>query len=448
MFKKLLLLFLLTSFTVQSQTFVKGILSPAQDYSWIVLYQLKGAKQLYISNTTISNGEFKIIFPENASKGMYRLLYDQRTNGIVDFLYNNENVELKFNPLDPSNTVEYLVSDENKIYKEYLIESAIKQQQLDSIQLTFFNLKEENSKNSSRNLYEKTRTNYNLFQQQFESNSEGKLANHFIASSNKYYANSLIQTPQEYLNSEKLHYFDFINFKDEELSNSIFMSEKIIDYVFYLNRSDDVEVQNGLYKNAVNEVMLRIDENSTLKSELLTTLLYTFAQIENINLIDFVLNNFYLKLPETLINRTVISEVQDAVKSAVGKIAPDFTYIENGKTKTLSELDIAENYIVVFWSTSCSHCLVEMPQLYELTKEKSNVMVIAFAMEKDDVGFNQHTKKYDKWINVLGLNKWENKIAKNYNITSTPTYFILDKDKKIIYKPNAIENIRSFFSED
>ena len=78
-------------------------------------------------------------------------------------------------------------------------------------------------------------------------------------------------------------------------------------------------------------------------------------------------------------------------------------------------------------------------------KDNPNVEVIAFAMEKDELGFNHHTQKFDKWINVLGLNKWQNEIARNYNITSTPTYFILDKDKRIINKPNAIENVKSFF---
>ncbi|PHS52846.1 MAG: hypothetical protein COB01_06580 [Lutibacter sp.] len=447
MFKKLLLLFFLTSLGVQGQKYVKGTLSPAKDYSWIVLYQLNGAQQLYITNSTITNGEFLINFPENASKGMYRLLYDQHNNGVVDFIYNNENVHLKFNPLNPSTTVEFLASDENKMYHKYLLESANRQQQLDSIQLTFFDLKEENKKNSSRNLYQRTRTSFNQFQQQFEKDSEGKLANHFITSSHKYYANNLIQTRQKYLNSEKLHYFDFINFKDKELRNSIFMSEKIIDYVFYLNRSNDVDVQSVLYKNAVNEVLFKIGDNIVLKSEVLTTLLFTFAQIENVVLIDFLLNNFYLKLPEKLINKTVISEVQAAVKLAVGKFAPDITWNEAGKIKTLSKLNIAENYIVVFWSTGCSHCLVEIPQLYEFIKDNPAIHVVAIALENDELGFNKHTPKYVKFTNVLGLNKWQNTIANEYEITATPTYFVLDKHKRIIAKPEYFKDVKIFLEK-
>ena len=86
----------------------------------------------------------------------------------------------------------------------------------------------------------------------------------------------------------------------------------------------------------------------------------------------------------------------------------------------------------MFWSTTCSHCLNEVPQLYEFINENKKVHVIAIALENDEYGFNHHTEKFEKWTNVLGLGKWENKIAKEYKIVSTPSYFILDANKKII----------------
>ena len=51
----------------------------------------------------------------------------------------------------------------------------------------------------------------------------------------------------------------------------------------------------------------------------------------------------------------------------------------------------------------------------------------------------------DKWINVLGLNKWENEYAKKYDIVSTPTYFVLDSDKNILLKPESLEELEQYF---
>ena len=444
MFKKILFLLFLISSTVQSQTYVKGTLEPAHDYSWIVLYQLKGAKQLYIKNVTIENGEFSIDFPENSPKGMYRLMYSQQNGSFVDFIYNNENIEVKLNPENPFETVEFITSEENKMYSNYLIESANWQQELDAYQISYFNMEEEKERKISQEEYSKLVIKFKSFQKEFENKATGKFAQHFIKVNHKYYSANLIKTPQEYLNSEKQHYFDFINFEDEVLLNSSFLNEKITDYVFYLNGSDDAEVQMALYKNAVKEVLVRI-QDTNLQSEIITTMLYNFAQLENTVLIDFVIENYYNKLPEEVKNEAIINEIKEKVKLAVGKFAPEITWKEDNTTKKLSELTIAENYMVVFWSTSCSHCLVEIPKLYEYTKDKTNIHVIAFALEEDELGFDYYTPKFEKWTNILGLKKWQNPIARAYQINSTPNYFILDKNKKIIAKPNSFIDVEAFF---
>lgn len=444
MFKKLLFVIFLISFFAQSQNSIKGTLEPTQDYSWVVLYQLKGAKQLYIKNVTIENGKFSIDFPKNTPKGMYRLMYSEQNDGFIDLIYNNENIELKFNPENPLETVEFTTSEENQQYAKYLFEMPNWQQKLDSYQISFFNIEDENERRELQTQYLNFLKKFEEFQTKFEENTEGKLANSFIKSSKIYYSPSLIQTPQEYLNSVKQHYFDFINFEDKELMNSIFLNKKVTDYVFYLNGSEDIEAQKVLYKNAVKETLERI-QNVHLQSEILTTLLYNFAQIENTMLIDFVIDNFYNKLPEEAKNNTIIAQIQEKVKLAIGKTAPEITWKENEITKKLSELDIAKQYIIVFWSTGCSHCLVEIPQLYEFIKDKSNIHVLAFALENDEISFNEQTVNFIKWTNILGLEKWKNPIAKNYKIVSTPTYFILDSNKKIIGKPNYFKDVVAYF---
>lgn len=447
MIKKLLIVLILISTTIQSQTFVKGTMSPViEDIKYVILYQLKGAKQLYIANTTVENGEFQLDFPEDSSKGMYRLVYDMNNGGYVDVLYSNENIELKFDPSFPSGTLKFLTSEENKLFANYRLQTETIKHRLDSLQLSYFRLEDEVALKFTDQFYRKTLEKYEEIHNDFETNSGNQLAHHFIKSNKKYYSPEIFSAPQEYLNSEKSHYFDFINFNDAVLQNSIFYTEKIVDYVFYLNRSDDTEVQNGLYKNAIQEVVEKIGRNMLLKSEILTTLMYNFAQLENTIIIDFIVENLYEKLPLDYQSKNDIKQIQDQVKLAVGKKAPDFTWKENKTTKSLNEINVASTYILVFWSTTCSHCLNEVPQLYEFINENKKVHVIAIALENDEYGFNHHTEKFEKWTNVLGLGKWENKIAKEYKIVSTPSYFILDANKKIISKPYAFEDVKSYLN--
>ena len=107
----------------------------------------------------------------------------------------------------------------------------------------------------------------------------------------------------------------------------------------------------------------------------------------------------------------------------------------------------AKNYVLVFWSTDCSHCLKEIPELHKLLRDKKAVKVVAFSMEKNDFRWKKMIATLPNWHHILGLNKWENKIAKMYNISGTPTYIVLDANKKIIAKPLTIGKLSAYLEK-
>ena len=448
MLKKLLCALLFISLSVQSQNTITGTLSPKNDLvTRIILYQLKGAKQVYISNSKIDNDQFKLEIPKGTAIGMYRLSFSPSDLGFVDFLFDQEDVSFKYDSLNLLNPVEFLTSVENITFANYLLETDKVKQKLDSLQIAFFGLKDKKQDEITIDLYVNAFDYYANIQSQYEEKTAGKLANHFIKANYKYYAPKLFTAPQTYLNSIKQHFFDFINFEDSALKNSTFFGEKASEYVFYLNVSDDFQVQNGLYKKAINEVMQKVGENDEVKSEILTSLMYAFEQYENLNLVGFVIDNFYSNLPITFKDEILIAEMQSKIKLAVGNKAPEITWEENGVQKKLSELSVsgAENYILFFWSTTCSHCLNEIPKLYEFSKNNAAIHVIAVALEDNKMGFDEYAPKLKTWTTILGLKKWENEMAKEYKINATPTYFILDKDKIIVSKPEHFEDIKAYF---
>ena len=446
MFKKILIALLFISVGAQGQHAITGTVSPKNDLvTRVVLYQLKGAKQVYISNSKIENDQFKLEIPQGAEAGMYRMSFSPTAFGFVDFLFGQEDVSLKFDSRNLSNSVEFFTSEENKTYANYLAETLKVQQKLDSLQIVFFGLKDKKQDEITIDSYIKNLNIYTKTQNQYEEKTEGKLANHFIKASRKYFAPTLFVSPQEYLNSVKQHYFDFINFDDSTLKNATFFSEKAIEYVFYLNVSDDVEVQNALYKSAINEIIQKVGENYEVKSDIFTSLIYAFEQFENLTMTGFVIDEFYSKLPEHLKDKALVDEMRSKIKLAVGNRAPEITWEENGMQKKLSELNVADNYILVFWSTTCSHCLQEIPKLYEFSIENATVHVVAVALEDNKTEFEQFAKKLTRWTHILGLKKWENEMAKEYKINATPTYFILDKEKKIMAKPEHFEDVKVYF---
>ena len=80
-------------------------------------------------------------------------------------------------------------------------------------------------------------------QKTFENKSEGMLVNSFIKASRRYNSYNPHDNIKDYLSATNENFFEYVDFKNEDLYNSSFLIDRINDYVFYLNYSDDREVQ-------------------------------------------------------------------------------------------------------------------------------------------------------------------------------------------------------------
>jgi hypothetical protein len=45
---------------------------------------------------------------------------------------------------------------------------------------------------------------------------------------------------------------------------------------------------------------------------------------------------------------------------------------------------------------------------------------------------------------MCGMNEYQSPVAKDYRITRTPTFFLLDKDRKIVLKPKGIGEVQAY----
>lgn len=452
MIKKLLPFFFLAASTLTAQHTIKGIMSPKLKSDWIIIYKLEGTKKQFVNNTTIKSdsifiggnkeeiGAFEFQLPSDAKPGAYRVTYRLKEEGFVDFYYNNEDVAFVFNPSYPQESIAFSESSENMLYRNYLEAISIAQQKLDSIQVAV--LKEPTL--DLAETYKKAYQELNYVQNSYEQKSKGKYVASVIKATLRVNSPVILNSVNAYLQQIKNSFFDRLDFEDPRLINSSFLTNRILDYIFYVNYSKDLKKQQSLYKLSITKVLSKI-KNIPYKKEIITFLIAQFETIKNIEIIDFLFEEHYNKLPIDIQDKKFKEDKQQLFAAEIGRIAPNFSWEEDGKHMEISSLNDAPNYILVFWSTSCSHCLREIPELYSYSKTKSNLKVVAFALENDAFIWETYSKANLKgWHNVLGLNKWENKIARTYQINATPSYFILDKNKKIIAKPDTIDEVKTF----
>jgi len=90
-----------------------------------------------------------------------------------------------------------------------------------------------------------------------------------------------------------------------------------------------------------------------------------------------------------------------------------------------------------------------VPKLHEYLKanEKIKVILVGLQTEEDKGAWKSETYYYPEFTHVLALGKWENAIVQNYNVNATPSYYVLDADKKIIAKPFEYVDVKDFFSK-
>ncbi len=107
----------------------------------------------------------------------------------------------------------------------------------------------------------------------------------------------------------------------------------------------------------------------------------------------------------------------------------------------------AEYTVVVFWDPNCGHCKEELPRIdsfYRQNWQAKNVKLYAVMTEYDTLGWKAfiNKNKLTDWIHVhhtLQMLKEETEAQKPsfkqlYDITQTPTLYLLDKEKRIVGK--------------
>ena len=271
------------------------------------------------------------------------------------------------------------------------------------------------------------------------------LANHYIKASSQYNAPVPHKDPNDYLEAIKDHFFDAMDLRDTVLSHSSFINDRLNDYVFYLNQADHLSAENELQKNAIDKAVIWIGNHAELLASFEEDLLENYLLHENVEMINFVMNNYYTKLPAAAQNEELKKQITGNLKTAIGVRAPDFKWEENGKTNSLYELSGTDYYVLLFFSSNCPHCQMEIPEFYTFISGIENIKVVAVGLEDEKKSWEAMIHGYKEFINILDLEKWSSQKVKDYGIQAIPTYLVLDADKNILAKPEDFEDLRSMF---
>ncbi|MGB3605922.1 MAG: TlpA disulfide reductase family protein [Psychroserpens sp.] len=428
--KPTLVLFALIPTLLFSQQRISGVFTPADEFTYAFLYHSTPMSSDYVDRAQIAeDGSFAITLDSTATPGIYKIVYalpPEEHN--FDFIYSGkESVAFSYS-LDEG-------LDFNEGQNNILWESYTKSMEMVNRTISNFYTQQSTDKKAFADIIKTLSETQNAY----EESSKGTMASVFIKA-NKPYIPKGFEDLSTYSKNLKRTYLKHVDFSDPLLQSSEFLVDRVLAYVFGMNANTTDET----FMKDVDALMVKMGEGQeVIKTSLFELIWRRFKNMENTELANYLSDTYLMALAKKTNYETLVEELNVYKNNAIGNKATNFdiSILKDGEpqTTTLYDLNSANQYLVIFWSSSCSHCLDELPKVHSVLKDKKDIKVIAFAIEDAPENWQGKIDEFSDFIHVLGLEKWDNPIANQYGVQSTPSYFLLDKNKVIIDKPYDFE---------
>ncbi|HUH47059.1 MAG TPA: TlpA disulfide reductase family protein [Arenibacter sp.] len=431
------LLALCLSLQLGAQHNISGKLSPAADFKWLIGYKLNPSSQSYIADTEIKNGDFTLKIPANSPTGVYRMVYAvPQEEFYFDLIYNGkEDIKLSF---DLEKGLDFTASGENLVFQNYFKEINALESQIEKLYDH-----DVIDPQTEADLFKKLQN----VQADYVSRSKNLLSAHFIKANSPYIPTAYEMEHAPYRHHKMEHYFDALDFNDPVLQGSEFLSDKLADYVFHLFASpprNRGEMEHEMQLKVRTAAMALKNVELPYQSRLMEDLWNRAVQYNFDATADNIYENYLRDLAQETQNIKLIDKIETYNRLRLGAVAPEVTWEEDGNTKNLSELSNYKYYVLVFWSSTCSHCLNELPKLQQGLKGATDAKVLAIGLEDGQDNWKKESTKLPDFIHGISLGKWESRYVDLYKVQHTPTYFILDSEKRIVAKPEHVGEVLDF----
>ncbi len=440
----LTIIFFIIPFSVSAQVKIKiGNI----DQVMAALYSLEGEKSAFIDSIPATN-KSKFNFNLNQKhSGFYRVLYNE--NKHLDFIYDNEDIELETDANNILDSLKIIKSESNKIYYEFvkLNKEYKTKSELLSLIIARYPGKDDYY-NSTKDKLIEIQEDYLYFVNVTAQANPNSFIARYVRSAQLPVID--IEIPlEDQLTYLKTHALNNVNFYDDGLIYSDAFTNKTIEYLtYYRNPQLPLGLLEQEFMKAIDSILSKANVNEIVYKHIVEYLLDGFKKFGFDNVINYIVENYVIKddicLDESL-STALERRIQQARNFKIGTTVPNIVMQdETGKSIDLQKVS-SEKVLIVFYSTNCPHCTELLPELHNFYKIKSKkeFEVLAISLDEDTSVWQDYIKNNNfDWINATDRSGWGSKAAKDYYIYATPTMFLADRDLKLITMPKSIGEIK------
>ena len=249
-------------------------------------------------------------------------------------------------------------------------------------------------------------------------------------------------------NYNKDHFFDNIDLTDERLLRTPILFARL--EAFFTN----VVIQAPDSINREIDKLIKKCERDHKVFQFVAVYLFNHFRESQIMGQDAVLvklaDDIYLSGKADWVSKEFKDDLKKQIDlirpNLIGKKARDLV-MDSYKGIFVSLYDVEKDFIILyFWEPDCGHCKEATPKLKAYYDKPRDYSLEVFA-----VCTTADKAKWTKYIEdnkITWINGWDPTRSSHfdyyYNVQSTPVVYILDKNKKIIAKKLAVEEISPF----
>lgn len=441
----------------------------AGQYLYLLSFSENGISDMDSIQVTQSGlVEFKI--SEKIPVGLYRLFLGSTQEAqmmhappqILDFIFNKQNIHFQLSFMNPFESLKILNPEdkENVLYFEYLKANQVFNQKMDSVYRALALV------DKSDLLYQKLIERFNLLQinqKQFEeslitSNSDAFFT-HIVKAKQMPLVDAAISDKERVALMKR----DFLSpdiFMDTFLLRTNILEEKVISYMqLYFDNTLSPLQQDAVFIEGVDKVLnLAKQGEPSVNKYVLNNLIMGFEMNGRIAVLEHIhINYAEISCENSMLSEASVKRLASISANAIGNPAAEIAANDiNGIAFRLSEIK-TKHTIVVFFASWCDHCQTFIPELrkeivaYNNNKhQKDKITVIGVSLDNSAQELQEFIKSndYSSWIITVDYKSWEGEIARDYNVYSTPTLFLLDEKKTIVNKPLVIDKLLSYLNQN
>lgn len=421
----------------------------------LYLFSYFGERKILIDSTIVNKGQFQLNLNEKTSVGMYKIgffrEFQPRFQGdkevYFDLIFNKENIVFTTDAANIQDSLMFIQSNENKILYEYMRNDAKVWHQLQALSQAYTALGENDSfRKAIEEKYNQIRAKQRVY-------TENLLVNHLNSFAFRYIKSTRSAMPPiglgdaEMQNFIKTHYFDFIDFKDTNLLYCDLFTTHSFGFVkLSIDYGIAKPEQQKRFITAIDTIFTKAKVNDRVFSMIRNYIIKGFEYLDMEIVLSHIAENYMVQEScedEAKQNSRLKMRLDAFKKLATGQKAPVFSFITDGKTITLANIDIPYT-IVIFWSSTCSHCIETLPEVHKLYQQQKTKKfeVVAISLDVNKAEYETYFNKQKfSWISYCDFMGWDGKIATDYSVYATPTMILLDKDKRVVAKPTSFPEL-------